>query len=149
MKLLNEIFNGKRKRFRNGYEEGVNVLHKEGKVWDFVTSPEPVSYLASHNAILLPDAKTCSELEKKILENKHTTAEVQECIQDLKVLGKKDFKLLLKWRDYIRKTTSLDRKAKNTTSKEGEESEEESGLEEPEEEDDAVPKTSEALVDQV
>ncbi len=40
-----------------------------------------------------------------------TTTEIRECAEDLKVLGKKDFKALLKWRHDIRLDLGLDKKA--------------------------------------
>lgn len=48
------------------------------------------------------------------LKSRHTTPDVVTNCQDLKVLGKGDFKLLMKWRLAIRLETGLDVKADTT-----------------------------------
>lgn len=47
----------------------------------------------------------------RLLKNPLTTGEIKACLDDLKVLGKKDFKMLLKYRlairEDVRRTCSL------------------------------------------
>lgn len=40
----------------------------------------------------------------RLLNNESMTEEIKACCEDLKVLNKKEFKNLLKWRDSIRKS---------------------------------------------
>lgn len=41
------------------------------------------------------------------MKNPLTTGEIKACVDDLKVLGKKDFKMLLKYRTDIREDVSF------------------------------------------
>jgi AdoMet-dependent rRNA methyltransferase SPB1 len=43
-----------------------------------------------------------NDCDKRFYANKHTTEDIKACALDLKVLGKKDFKNLLKWRLALR-----------------------------------------------
>lgn len=43
----------------------------------------------------------------RLLKNPLTTGEIKACVDDLKVLGKKDFKMLLKYRTDIREDVSF------------------------------------------
>ncbi|KAG0205363.1 AdoMet-dependent rRNA methyltransferase spb1 [Mortierella sp. GBA30] len=96
----------KHKRQREGYEDGNYTLHKTMDAWEFIQNPEPITVLGSVNKFSFQ-----SEDAKKLLKSAETTEEVKECCEDLKVLGKKDFKNLLKWRLSIRLEVGLDKKA--------------------------------------
>eukprot|EP01122_Echinamoeba_exundans_P005638 TRINITY_DN1578_c0_g1_i1.p1 TRINITY_DN1578_c0_g1~~TRINITY_DN1578_c0_g1_i1.p1 ORF type:complete len:743 (+),score=274.30 TRINITY_DN1578_c0_g1_i1:181-2409(+) len=96
----------KHKRQRMGYEDGVTVLYKEATVDEFVKNGDPITVLGSLNALTFKD-----ERSKRYEKHEATTEEVKACIADLKVLNKKDFKLLLKWRVALRETFADELKA--------------------------------------
>ncbi|KAF9214049.1 AdoMet-dependent rRNA methyltransferase spb1 [Podila verticillata] len=96
----------KHKRQREGYEDGNYTLHKTMDVWEFITNAEPIAVLGSVNQFTFK-----SDDSHKLLKSAETTEEIKECCEDLKVLGKKDFKNLLKWRLSIRLEVGLDKKA--------------------------------------
>jgi AdoMet-dependent rRNA methyltransferase SPB1 len=50
--------------------------------------------------------------EKRWLKSEHTTTDVKANLDDLKLLGKGDFKTLMKWRIAIREEIGLDVKKK-------------------------------------
>ncbi|KAG0018743.1 AdoMet-dependent rRNA methyltransferase spb1 [Podila clonocystis] len=95
----------KHKRQREGYEDGNYTLHKTMDVWEFITNAEPIAVLGSVNQFTFK-----SDDSRKLLKSAETTEEIKECCEDLKVLGKKDFKNLLKWRLSIRLEVGLDKK---------------------------------------
>lgn len=102
-----KVFNPeKRTRKREGYEEGDFLLYKETSLHDFIRDDEPINSLGSLNT-LLPYSN--DDTEWRILKKlRHCTPEFRECIKDLKVLGKKDFKLILKFRKEARAILGLD-----------------------------------------
>lgn len=95
----------KHKRQREGYEDGNYTLHKTMDAWEFITDAEPIAVLGSVNQFTFK-----SDDSHKLLKSAETTEEIKECCEDLKVLGKKDFKNLLKWRLSIRLEVGLDKK---------------------------------------
>ncbi|KAG0083478.1 AdoMet-dependent rRNA methyltransferase spb1 [Podila epicladia] len=95
----------KHKRQREGYEDGNYTLHKTMDAWEFITDAEPIAVLGSVNQFTFK-----SDDSRKLLKSADTTEEIKECCEDLKVLGKKDFKNLLKWRLSIRLEVGLDKK---------------------------------------
>ncbi len=100
----------KRKRQRGGYEDGVTLLYKELPAAEFIASSEPVTMLGMYNAFVFKDQ---ASREIKEMYPKFTTEEVQLLCQDLKVLGKKDFSALLKWRLSVRKAQREAREAED------------------------------------
>jgi AdoMet-dependent rRNA methyltransferase SPB1 len=92
------VFAKKESRHRTGYEDGVGViLHKRLSIIDFIKSDDPVKVLSSCNALHFDDADCAKYLAHPLL-----TEELKICFTDLKVLGKRDFKNLLKWRAKMR-----------------------------------------------
>lgn len=79
----------KKQRHRDGYEDGQMIIHKAVPVMDFIRARDPVGLLSSTNQL------TFSSDEAKEL---NANEEIQMFCEDLKVLGRKDFKALLKWR---------------------------------------------------
>ena len=102
-----KIYNPEKKvRKRQGYEEGDHLLYHECSVLDFVKSEDPITVLGEMNKFTVEQY----DPEWKILKRlKQTTNEFMACIEDLKVLGKKDFKMLLKWRKASRDILGLDK----------------------------------------
>ncbi|KAL7666095.1 Uncharacterized protein ABC855_g1689 [[Candida] zeylanoides] len=102
-----KVFNPEKKvRKRDGYEEGDYLLYHTMPLAEFIRNDEPINALGSLNKLEEP-AK--DDLEWKVLKKlKSCTPELLECIKDLKVLGKKDFKLILKFRKQARDLLGLD-----------------------------------------
>lgn len=101
-----KVFNPeKKRRRREGYEEGDYLQHKTLPIMDFIRSETPIDVLATTNQFEL-DSEDPDWLEVKRL--KKTNKELLECFKDLKVLGKKDFRAILRWRKTARTLLKLD-----------------------------------------
>jgi AdoMet-dependent rRNA methyltransferase SPB1 len=97
--VLNDLMHPeKRKRHRDGYEDEDYTLYKEADVGEFIKSDDFLAILARSSAISFGD----DEFSQKCLDSNFTTEDIREYLKDLKVLGKKDFKQVIKWRDYVR-----------------------------------------------
>ncbi|KAK0233261.1 Spb1 C-terminal domain-containing protein [Armillaria fumosa] len=97
----------KKRRKRDGYADGDYTLFKACPVSEFVNSQDPISVLGSVNKIIFD-----TEEEKTWLDLPITTTDVKANLEDLKVLGKGDFKTLLKWRSALREELGIDIKTK-------------------------------------
>lgn len=112
-----KIYNPERKvRKRQGYEEGDYLLYHTDDIMNFVKTEEPIDMLANLNKFTLDETKEDWRILKKM---DFTTKEFLSCIEDLKVLGRKDFKMILKWRKYARETLELDDDEDSKKDKEG------------------------------
>ena len=87
----------KKRRKRDGYDEGDYTLFKKANAAEFVRCQDPVTFLGSVNKIAFE-----TEEEKSWLAMDITTSDVKANCEDLKVLGKGDFKILMKWRTALR-----------------------------------------------
>lgn len=105
-KVVDVLRGTKQKRHRDGYEDGDTTLRKVSTATDFIWSNNPLEILGSVTSITFGDP-TCSAIK----DNELTTEEVKALCDDLRVLGKQDFKHLLKWRMQIRKALSPAQKA--------------------------------------
>ena len=95
----------KKKGHREGYEDGATMLYKEAMASDFIMGTDTIKILNESNAILIDTPR--------IEKHPRTTAEVKECLKDLKVLGMKELRMLKKWRDALKKEfEELDQKNK-------------------------------------
>lgn len=102
-----KIYNPEKKvRKRQGYEEGDYLLYHTEDLMKFVETEEPIDMLANLNKFTLDETNENIRILKKM---DFTTKEFLSCIADLKVLGRKDFKMILKWRKYARDTLELDK----------------------------------------
>ncbi|KAF7310993.1 AdoMet-dependent rRNA methyltransferase SPB1 [Mycena chlorophos] len=99
----------KKRRKRDGYDEGDYTLFKALPVSEFVRSSDPISALGTVSKMTF-----LTEEEKEWLKLEITTGDVKANCDDLKVLGKGDFKALLKWRLALREELGIDNKTKNT-----------------------------------
>ncbi|XP_058807156.1 pre-rRNA 2'-O-ribose RNA methyltransferase FTSJ3 [Phymastichus coffea] len=72
-----------------GYPENDYTLYHKVSVKDFIASESAVEGLQNASEIVIDD--------DRVLNHKKTTKEVIECCKDIKVLGKKDFRLLMNW----------------------------------------------------
>ncbi|KAH7931100.1 FtsJ-domain-containing protein [Leucogyrophana mollusca] len=93
----------KKRRKRDGYDDGDYTLFKKITASSFVNGTDPISVLGSANKISFE-----TEEEKEWLRLDLTTPDVKANCDDLKVLGKGDFKALLKWRLSLREEIGLD-----------------------------------------
>lgn len=93
----------KKRRKREGYADGETVLFKAIGARDFIEGADAVGLLGTFNEIQFK-----REEDKKFLDSVHTDANITACCEDLKVLGKKDFRTLLKWRKDWREDLGLD-----------------------------------------
>ncbi|KAI1367514.1 Spb1 C-terminal domain-containing protein [Xylaria arbuscula] len=112
-----------KKRKRGGYEEGDYTLYREVPASEFVESTDPISILANTNRLLfssLEPSLSLAALDKMPA----TTLEIRQYCADLKVLGRSEFKKLLKWRMVAREAFGLPTKKTSqpaTAQEEGEE----------------------------
>ncbi|TFK89642.1 FtsJ-domain-containing protein [Polyporus arcularius HHB13444] len=99
----------KKRRHRDGYAEGDYTLYKETGAADFIRCQDAVTFLGTFNKFTFK-----TDEEKEWLKLDITTPDVQANCADLKVLGKGDFKALLKWRTALREELGLEVKEKVT-----------------------------------
>ncbi|KAI1125377.1 Spb1 C-terminal domain-containing protein [Nemania abortiva] len=95
-----------KKRKRGGYEEGDYTLYKEVLASEFVESTDPISILANTNRLLLETLEPSLSLAA-LNKMPATTTEIRQYCSDLKVLGRTEFKKLLKWRISAREAFGL------------------------------------------
>lgn len=96
------------RRFREGYEEGISTTFKPTSIMTFIKSEDPVETLGRYTQFKfeLPERQSTvtpeemMQLEKEleiVRDHKKTTEEIKEACNDLLILGKSEFKKLLKW----------------------------------------------------
>jgi AdoMet-dependent rRNA methyltransferase SPB1 len=86
-------------RQRDGYDERLGVLlTNRVPVSAFIRAHDPVRVLSDCSAFVFDKEST----EIGYGDPEHTSDEIRACCDDLKVLGRKDFKDLLKWRLHLR-----------------------------------------------
>eukprot|EP01100_Stratorugosa_tubuloviscum_P008357 TRINITY_DN347_c0_g1_i1.p1 TRINITY_DN347_c0_g1~~TRINITY_DN347_c0_g1_i1.p1 ORF type:complete len:896 (+),score=444.59 TRINITY_DN347_c0_g1_i1:103-2790(+) len=134
---VTNIFKNEQKRQRGGYSDDAGaLLYKACEASTFIASDEPIQLLAVNYQILFKTPQS------QVLSNHPiTTSDIRACCEDLRVLTKKDFKKLLKWRllireaypDIYKKNTNLEKEKKK---KDGESDEENKDDEENENDDD-------------
>ncbi|RIA92491.1 Spb1 C-terminal domain-containing protein [Glomus cerebriforme] len=90
----------KKKRRREGYDDGDYTLFKAASVLDFIQSNDPIRFLGEVNKLNFD-----TDEAKKLLNHEAITEEIKICCEDLKVLGKREFKNLLKWRNSVRSSS--------------------------------------------
>ncbi|RKO97589.1 hypothetical protein CXG81DRAFT_50, partial [Caulochytrium protostelioides] len=96
---INDIFNPtKHRRQREGYAEDNVTLHTQTPVSKFILSRDSVGVLGRSNELTFTT-------EEEILMRDHpmTSSEIPILCKDLKLLNKRDFRILIKWRAKIRK----------------------------------------------
>ncbi|POY73626.1 hypothetical protein BMF94_3160 [Rhodotorula taiwanensis] len=102
---LNVFAPEKKRKQREGYDDDDRILYKECRVMEWIRHSDPIGVLSMVNRMRWSDAE-----DKELLKSPLTTGEIKACVDDLKVLGKKDFKMLLKYRTDIREDLGLDGK---------------------------------------
>ncbi len=105
-KKLADVFRPeKKKRHRDGYEDGDYTLHKTLDVMEFIRADDPIVTLGSYNQFTFT-----SDESRELLKRDITTEDIKINCEDLKVLGRGEFKALLKWRTTIRDEFKMDKK---------------------------------------
>ncbi|OAK95428.1 hypothetical protein IQ06DRAFT_329425 [Phaeosphaeriaceae sp. SRC1lsM3a] len=98
-----KVFNPeKKKRKRGGYEEGDWTQFHEVPVSEFIQTTDPIAMLGSLNKLSFEQPPNGDVAIATIDKLPETTKEVRNCCADLKVLGRADFKRLLRWRLKVR-----------------------------------------------
>lgn len=117
-----KVFNPeKKKRKREGYEEGDYTQFKEIPVTEFINTTDPIAILGSYNKLSFQQPPG-GDLALSTLDRlEETTDEIRTCCEDLKILGKKEFRNLLRWRLKVREKFGLVVKKKKPQDDEGEE----------------------------
>jgi AdoMet-dependent rRNA methyltransferase SPB1 len=75
---------------------------KEIAASEFIQTTDPIAILGQYNRLAFDQAKNGDVALAALDKLPETTEEIRLCCADLKVLGKKEFKLLLKWRLKVR-----------------------------------------------
>lgn len=116
--VLHKKYETSNKRQRSGYDESLGmILHSTKTVAEFFATKEPIQMLTDVHAIVFTDSPEC----QVIRNHRRTTEEIVTCLADLRLLGKLDFKKILKWRTQIRK--EMDRERDGEAEKDEEEPE--------------------------
>eukprot|EP00891_Asterochloris_glomerata_P005220 jgi/Astpho2/5220/fgenesh1_pm.00074_%23_11_t len=95
----------KQRRHREGYEEGLSSTYRPLPAAAFITSDKPVELLGLHSRFVLQgagaapaeDVESGAALAAYVQAHPATSAEIRRLCQDLQVLGRGEFKALLKW----------------------------------------------------
>jgi AdoMet-dependent rRNA methyltransferase SPB1 len=103
-----KVFNPeKKKRKRDGYEEGDWTQHKEIAVIEFINTTDPIAILGSYHKLSFQQPPS-GDLALATLDRlEETTDEIRTCCEDLRVLGKREFRNLLRWRIRVREKFGL------------------------------------------
>ncbi|KAK8147589.1 AdoMet-dependent rRNA methyltransferase spb1 [Beauveria asiatica] len=101
-----------KKRKRDGYDEGDYTLYKEVPASEFIHTMDPIAILGSCNKLSFQQPLNGDVALAALNKLPETTPEIRDCCSDLKTLGRRDFKLLLKWRLKVRDIFGLATKEK-------------------------------------
>jgi AdoMet-dependent rRNA methyltransferase SPB1 len=123
---LNDLLHPeKKKRNRSGYTEGDYTLYHPASLTDFIENKDAVNVLARSTEIVVSGKKLLDLPGSDVVVQKsdemfdqyhaHVNEGIQPLLSDLKVLGKKDFRDLLRWRDQVRRTVGLEKSKKGET----------------------------------
>ncbi len=110
-----------KKRKREGYEEGDYTQFKEAPVSEFIQTKDPIAILGSLNKLSFEQVPNGDVAQAAIDKSPETTPEIRQCCADLKVLGRRDFRILLRWRLAIREKFGLGPKKRKEDADEAEE----------------------------
>ncbi|EFJ36264.1 hypothetical protein SELMODRAFT_404107 [Selaginella moellendorffii] len=119
------------------YDDANTTFRKDCTAADFVWSEKPLELLGSITSISFEDPKS-----SPIKDHAETTDEIKALCEDLRVLGKKEFKQLLKWCLHVRKALSKTSASEET---EGDRAPEKDDDEKEEDEDEDMLKKMEEL----
>jgi len=93
------VFNPeKKKRRREGYEEGNYTQFKVVPASEFIQTTDPIAILGQTNKLSFEQTGNGDIALAALDKMPETTIEIRQHCADLKVLGRKEFRALLKWR---------------------------------------------------
>lgn len=94
-----KVFNPEvKKRKREGYEDGDYTQFREAPASEFVQTTDPIAMLGSLNRLHFARPGHKDIALAALDQLPETTPEIRHCCSDLKVLGRKEFRMLLRWR---------------------------------------------------
>lgn len=108
----------------SSYEEGDWTQFKEAPVSEFIQTTDPIAMLGSLNKLSFEQTPNGNVAIATIDKLPETTQEIRNCCADLKVLGRADFKRLLRWRLKVRDIFGFSSKKKEKEAAEAAEAEE-------------------------
>jgi AdoMet-dependent rRNA methyltransferase SPB1 len=109
-----KVFNPEvKKRKRDGYEEGDYTQFKEIEATEFINTTDPIAILGTYNKLSFQQPIGGDLAMQTLNRLEETTEEIKTCCEDLKVLGKKEFRNLLRWRIKVREKFGLALKKKS------------------------------------
>ena len=79
-----------------------DIQFKETPASEFIQTTDPIAILGQYNKLSFDQPKNGDVALAALDKLPETTPEIRNCCRDLKVLGRKEFKLLLKWRLKVR-----------------------------------------------
>ncbi|EFX06045.1 rRNA methyltransferase [Grosmannia clavigera kw1407] len=91
-----------KKRKRDGYEEGDYTQFKEMPASEFIQTTDPIAILGQYNRLSFEQPKNGDVALAALDKLPETTEEIRLSCADLKVLSRKEFKVLLRWRLRVR-----------------------------------------------
>ena len=98
-----KVFNPEiKKRKRDGYEEGNYTQFREVPASEFIQTTDPIAILGSLNRLSFEQPSNGDVALAALDKLPETTQEIRDCCTDLRVLGRKDFRNLLRWRLKVR-----------------------------------------------
>jgi len=104
---LNILHPEKQKKSKaEGYPENDYTLYHKLSAKEFIACEDALEALQNASEIVIDD--------EIIDKHEKTTKEIRECCKDIKVLGRKDLKLLLNWWKALKKTQTETNEAKDT-----------------------------------
>ncbi|KYM94299.1 PREDICTED: pre-rRNA processing protein FTSJ3 [Cyphomyrmex costatus] len=110
-KKLNVLYPEKQKKSKaEGYAENDYTLYHQISAKEFIACEDAVAALQNASEIVIDD--------EIIDKHEKTTKEVRECCKDIKVLGRKDLKLLLSWWKALKNAQTETNEEKNVTKNE-------------------------------
>ncbi|RKP09950.1 Spb1 C-terminal domain-containing protein [Thamnocephalis sphaerospora] len=102
-KPINIFAPEKRNRHRDGYDDGDYTLFKSVDAMTFIRADDPVAVVSRCNTLTFE-----SDEARLLLKHPATDEEIKACCADIKVLGKRDFKILLRWQKEMVKAFKID-----------------------------------------
>jgi AdoMet-dependent rRNA methyltransferase SPB1 len=97
--IFHKKYEQSNKRSRGGYDASLGLLlESKTTVTDFLSAEDPIQMLTDQNKIIFVEG---NELSDKCFTHPRTSDEMKTCLSDLRVLGKIDFKKMLKWRQLM------------------------------------------------
>ncbi|XMA15281.1 hypothetical protein WAI453_008072 [Rhynchosporium graminicola] len=103
-----KVFNPEiKKRKRDGYEEGNYTQFKEVTASEFIQTTDPIAILGGMNKLSFEQPPNGDVALAAIDKLPETTEDIRISCADIRVLGRKEFRALLKWRLKVREKFGL------------------------------------------